>query len=167
MNYALCVQDVWIVFLSRITNMTTAKRYRMTNWANSDERESALAAKWAQAEDRLKNVEKQLLESQAREAKLCDLFYEHELLDLINAYGNERAVEAYHGPLHCRRKPEDLIATIQSLTDQALNYSHDSALDELKAQVRKEAFREVHVKRLDLNRFQPITFQEWLEEQCK
>lgn len=45
-----------------------------------------------------------------------------EILDLIEKYGDERAVKAYHGELHCRRKPEDLLADISyAITELAKN----------------------------------------------
>lgn len=35
------------------------------------------------------------------------------ILELVNQYGDERAIESYHGDLHCRKAPKDLFAEIE------------------------------------------------------
>lgn len=35
------------------------------------------------------------------------------ILELVNQYGDERAIEAYHGDLHCRKAPKDVFAEIE------------------------------------------------------
>lgn len=43
-----------------------------------------------------------------------------DVSDLIKQYGNERAIEAYHGELHCRQKPSEVLAQIVEMLAASL-----------------------------------------------
>ena len=42
-----------------------------------------------------------------------DELLRQSVLGLVTQYGDERAIEAYHGDLHCRKAPKDLFAEIE------------------------------------------------------